>query len=37
MTTGVTNIKLREYSFGLTKYEKDTTKILANATFRITG
>ena len=37
MTTGVTNIKLREYSFGLTKYEKDTTKKLANATFRITG
>ena len=37
MYTGITNKKLREYSFGLTKYEKDTTKKLTDAIFRITG
>ena len=37
MSVSLENTKLREYSFSLIKFEKDTNEVLANATFRLTG
>ena len=37
MSVSLENTKLREYSFELIKFEKDTNEALANATFKLTG